>query len=157
MKKLLFGLFVVLLIVCSGCREIGPASYSDGYATQNKTTSIEYRIYINKQITVFINQISTRMGICKNANEGYVDENEKILAINSLRILNDTYNETCTVYPSNGADEDREMILNVMKTTITHMENYIECLENETTIEGYFKIFENDFIQLTGAASLYYE
>lgn len=157
MKKLLFGLLVVLLIACTGCKEIGPASPSDGYATQNKTTSIEYRIYINKQITVFVNQISTRMGICKNANEGYFDENEKILANDSLRILNDTYSETCTVYPPNGADEDREMVLNVMKTAITHMEDYIECLENGTSIEEYFKIFENDFIQLTGAASLYYE
>ena len=153
--KLLFILSLILLV---GCSDIEPDNPSDGkYATQNQTSSLEYGIYMNKQITVFTNQLTTRMGTCQNISQGYNVDNEITLATQSLTTMQDAYDELCTVYPPNGADDDRESTIAAMETAIEHMEAYIDDLENGNDVSGYFKDFQNDFNQLTSLANLYYE
>ena len=154
---LLIGTMLMLLL--TGCdTKIEPDKPTDGkYATQNQTSSLEYSIYMNKQITVFTNQLSTRMGSAKNISNGYNVDNEITLAEQSLSVMQAAYDETNTVYPPNGADDDRQATLTAMETSISHMENYIEDLKSNNDVSGYFKDFENDFNQLAGLASLYYE
>ena len=68
-KKAFLALMLTLTIISSsGCQtEIKPADPKDGkYATQTSMTSLEYALYMNKQITVFTNQLSTRMAVAAN-------------------------------------------------------------------------------------------
>lgn len=156
---ILVSLMMILsILLLTGCDEIGPDKPTNGkYATQNQTSSLEYSIYMNKQITVFTNQLSTRMGSVKNISEGFSVDNEITLAEQSLAVMQSTYDETYTVYPSNGADDDRSATLTAMATSIEHMKSYIEDLKAKKDVSGYYKDFENDFNQLAGLASLYYE
>ena len=82
-KKAFLALMLTLTIISSsGCQtEIKPADPKDGkYATQTSMTSLEYALYMNKQITVFTNQLSTRMAVAANhkdvqsSNESYMTQ-----------------------------------------------------------------------------------
>ena len=75
-------MLTLTIISSSGCQtEIKPADPKDGkYATQTSMTSLEYALYMNKQITVFTNQLSTRMAVAANhkdvqsSNESYMTQ-----------------------------------------------------------------------------------
>ena len=60
---------ILALTLCAcmtGCSSIEPPDPSTGkYSTQYPQSVLEYSIYMNKQITVFTNQISTRQHIPK--------------------------------------------------------------------------------------------
>ena len=50
---------------------VTPADPSTGkYATQYPQTTLEYSIYINKQITVFVNELSTRLNQAVHSTDG---------------------------------------------------------------------------------------
>ncbi len=156
-KKLMSILLGIGLIFCvTGCDEIKADSPSTGaYATQNKDTALEYNIYMHKQIQVFVNQISSRMGVARNITEGMNADNEYELAIQSATTMQETYDEVTTVYPANGSDDERASTLTAMQTSIEHMNNYAEDVKNGNSVDGYLKDFENDFNQLTALANLY--
>lgn len=156
MRKKIYCLIFILCLLLTGCSKIKPDSPEDGkYATQNRLSALEYSIYINKQLTIFANQVSTRMGSVSNVSKGYSVDNELSLANSSLVILQETYDETVTTYPSEGDDASRDTTLMVMQTAIGHMKSYISDLEKKEDVSGYFKDFENDFNALTGQAGLY--
>ena len=143
-------------LLITGCSEIKADSPADGsYATQNRESAIEYGIYMNKQLTVFINEISTRMGIAKNITTGSSVDNEIQLTQTGIDRLQQTYDETATVYPSAGSDEDRDASLTAMQTALDHFKGYKSALETGESVEGYISDFQNDFNQLTGLANLY--
>ncbi len=159
MRRFKKAISVLLLssLLLTGCSEIKPDSPVDGkYATQNKDTSLEYAIYMNKQIQVFINQISTRMYTAEKISSGTSVDNESTLASQALRTMQETYDETVTVNPSTGADDDREATLTAMQTAIEHMKGYVDAIDSGSTdLKGYVSDFQNDFNQLTSLANLY--
>ena len=113
--KLVLTGIVICFSLC-GCAEVRPDSAESGkYATSNSESSLEYSIYMNKQIQVFINQITTRMGVAKNLSEGYDADNEYKLATESVKTMKETLDETTTVNPSTGADNNRESALTAMQ------------------------------------------
>lgn len=95
------------------------------------------------------------MGSISNLSKDFNVDNEITLAQNSLDILQETYDETATVYPSEGDDANRDATLVVMMTAISHLQSYINDLDKKSDVSGYFKDFENDFNSLTGQAGLY--
>ena len=156
MKRKLYLCVLAIVLLLSSCTKVEPDSSRDGkYATQNRLSAVEYSIYINKQLTVFTNQISTRMGSVSNLSKDFNVDNEITLAQNSLDILQETYDETAVVYPSEGDDANRDTTLIVMMTAIEHVQSYIKDLGKNVDISGYYKDFENDFNALTGQAGLY--
>lgn len=158
MKRTAAIIGILLLCTIAGCTEIKPDSPSNGeYATQNKNSSLEYSLYINKQITVFINQISTRMGVCRNISQGYKADNEVMLAKESVQIMQDALDEVTVTNPSSGSDDNRENTILSMQTALEHMKGYVDAVEHGFKLDGYIKDFENDFNQLTGLANLYYQ
>lgn len=157
MRKKIILAVAISLILC-GCSSIkNDTPKGEAYATQNRVSSIEYGIYANKQITVFINQITSRMGVCKNISEGFKADNEAKLANESLKIMKDTYDEYYTVYPPVGGEDDRDAVLTAMQAAIDHMEGYAKAVEGGESVTGYTKDFGNDFDQLTSLANLYYQ
>lgn len=151
------GLVLFLLVSMTGCAPIQPDTADDGkYSTQNPMSAAEYSIYINKQITVFTNQLTTRRTMAKNLPESSY-ENEAYMAEQSLKVMQDALEEVKVTMPSSGREEDREALIAAMETAISHMEGYIDCVEAGSDTSAYTKEFENDFTQLTGLANLYYQ
>lgn len=101
-KKAFLALMLTLTIISSsGCQtEIKPADPKDGkYATQTSMTSLEYALYMNKQITVFTNQLSTRMAVAAN-HKDVQSSNESYMTQQSIETLQDTLDEVTVTKPS---------------------------------------------------------
>lgn len=159
MKRLL--ILSVIVTVLTGCQTtIGPndPAVMDGYNTQSSPSSIEYGIYMNKQITVYINQLTTHMSTLANQKDGSIYENELLIAEESLKILQDVYDEVSLTMPPVNGEDDHEITLICMETAIGHMEEFIEALKfGENNLDGYANEFQNDIYGLTNMANLYYE
>ena len=155
------GVIAVCVISClcvSGCStEIKPDSKDAGtYSTQTPMSSLEYSLYMNKQITVFTNQLSSRMVIAKNwSTTAY--ENERDMAEESLEIMRDTLDEVIVTMPATNAEDDRETTIEAMQTAVDHMQQYMDAIDANKDVTAFADVFNNDFNALTGLANLYYE
>lgn len=156
-NKCLIALMFVSLLTLTGCDPIVPDSPEDGqYATQTPMSAVEYSIYVNKQVTVYTQQLTTRMTMARNAeNAGY--ENELSQTKNSIEIMKDVLDEVTVTMPSNGRENDRKELIKAMKTAIGHMEDYQKAVEDGKSVSGFIGHFQNDFNALTGLANMYYE
>lgn len=156
-KKAFLALMLTLTIISSsGCQtEIKPADPKDGkYATQTSMTSLEYALYMNKQITVFTNQLSTRMAVAAN-HKDVQSSNESYMTQQSIETLQDTLDEVTVTKPSKEKDDSREAVMTAMETAIEHLKSYKSNLDDGKDISGYADEFQNDFNELTGLANLY--
>ncbi len=156
-KKAFLALMLTLTIISSsGCQtEIKPADPKDGkYATQTPMTSLEYALYMNKQITVFTNQLSTRMAVAAN-HKDVQSSNESYMTQQSIETLQDTLDEVTVTKPSKEKDDSREAVMTAMETAIEHLKSYKSDLDEGKDISGYADEFQNDFNELTGLANLY--
>ena len=157
-KSKIIAAGMIAIIGITGCStQIQPDSKSAGtYSTQTPMSSLEYSIYMNKQITVFTNQLSSRMIMAKNAeNSSY--ENEKDLAEESLKVLQDTLDEVTVTKPAKTAEDDRETAIEAMQTAVDHMKQYVDALDDEKDVKAFADTFQNDFNALSGLANLYYQ
>lgn len=153
----IFGLVLLLLAGLTGCTPIQPDSSDNGtYSTQNPMSATEYSIYINKQITVFTNQLTTRRTMAHNLQESEYDS-EAYMTKQSIEVMKNALEEVKVTMPASGREDDREALIVAMETAISHMKAYLECVETGESTSGFIKDFENDFNQLTGLANLYYE
>lgn len=159
MKPIRIVLFSALFL-CSvtGCAtNIQPDSAQDGtYSTQTPMTSLEYSIYMNKQITVFANQISTRLLMANNSTDRSY-ENEADLSDESVKILEDVLDEVTVTKPAATSDDDREKTIQAMQTALEHMQAYAKAVRDEKDVTKFKDDFQNDFNALTGLANLYYQ
>jgi len=159
MQKKLTAVLIVLVLSAAliGCdTDIGPEKDGSGdtYSTQQRNSSIEYSIYMNKQIVVFANQLNARVTAVNNMKKSYYSD-EAEMAKQSLKTLKETRDEVDVTYPSVGQDENRLTTLKAMDTTLHDFEEYIKALEAGNDVSGYIDIFMNDYNQLTGLANLY--
>ena len=166
-KKRITMLFIVCLslftVLFSGCsfseeqnaKEIVPGTSNGEYATQQRLSAIEYSLYVNKQITVFSEQLQTRLNSCINL--GVENDSEVKRAEHSVEIMKKAKNGMEITYPSKERDADREEVLEAMDVSINDTENYIADLKQGKDVKKYASIFKEDVNQLTGLASLYYE
>ena len=157
-KKAVYSLLIALLIMnLCGCGDIRPDSADSGrYSTQTSMTSAEYSVYMNKQITVFANQLTTHLVMIKNSVDGNY-ENAVTLAEESIRIMEEALNGVIVTMPAKTSESDRETTITAMQTAIDNMKQYKESLEAGKDISDYKTAFENDFNALTGLANLYYQ
>ncbi len=149
---------VVSCLGITGCStEIKPDSKDAGtYSTQTPMSSLEYSLYMSKQITVFTNQLSSRMVIAKNWSTSTY-ENERDMAQESLEVMQDSLDEVIVTMPSTNAEDDRETTIEAMQTAVDHVQQYIDAIDSSKDVTAFADIFSNDFNALTGLANLYYE
>lgn len=123
-------------------------------ASMAHMTSLEYALYMNKQITVFTNQLSTRMAVAAN-HKDVQSSNESYMTQQSIETLQDTLDEVTVTKPSKEKDDSREAVMTAMETAIEHLKSYKSDLDEGKDISGYADEFQNDFNELTGLANLY--
>lgn len=157
-RTISFLIVCMLALLLAGCGdvEIKPDTPDGHYATQNRLSAIEYSIYINKQITVFVGQLSTRITAIRTDND-LAGSNEPELAKEGLSIMQDARDEVEVTYPSEGHDDDREAVLTAMNTAIADMQAYIDDLNAGKDVSNYDSVFRSDANELTGMAALYNE
>ena len=157
-KIIILFLTIFAGVACAGCStEIKPDTAEQGtYGTQNKNTALEYSIYMNKQITNFANQLTTRLTMINNHEDSQY-ENEIELTEQSIEIMEDILEQVTVTNPSVNGEDDRESVILAMETSVEHMKDYRTALENQTSVKGFADEFQNDFNALTGLANLYYQ
>lgn len=156
-KRSLLAIMIITLFTVTGCEAIEPVKPDDGkYSTQTPMSAVEYSIYINKQIVVYTNQLTTRMTMARNA-QSVTYENEISQTKQSIEIMQDVLDEVTVTLPSDGRAGDREELIKAMQTAIDHMEDYLTAVEDNQDVSGFIGNFQNDFNALTGLANLYYE
>lgn len=153
MKK---RIFVSLLLFCAclifGCNEINPDKPEDvQYSTDNPVSSLEFHLFLNKQIAVYTNQITMVMFQCKNGS--YVKEQSEEIIL----ILNDTLDSVKTVNPPVGGDDEKSAVIKVMEDSLLHVKSCYEDMADKKDVSKYIEDFESDFTMLTGLSNLYYQ
>lgn len=141
---------------CGSEKDIVTTPRTDKYATQTRMSNLEYAIYMSKQCSVYTTQIMTRMKAIKNATQSYYSA-ESDLAKRSLTVMQETRDEVASIYPALGKEDDRKATLEVMDVAIQDMKNYLNSLQKNEDVQQYIPVFENDFNQITGRASLYHQ
>ena len=155
-KIIMFPLACICAFSLCACSVVSPEKKeTKTYKTQNANSALEYGIYMNKQITVFTNQLSTHMMLLQNSDNTY--ENILPLAEESLNILQTTLDDVIVTFPSFDAEDDRETTIILMKTTVKNMEEYIATLKEGKSAKDFADKFQNDYFALTGMANLYYK
>lgn len=157
LKRKIIAVLACVVAVCSlsACTNIEPDDPKDGqYATQTSMSSIEYGIYMNKQITVIINQI---MGRLQGARSGQATEQELALAEETAGTMQDILDEITVTKPATTADDDRETTIMALQTAVTHMNDYKTALENGEDTRGFVEVFETDINDLTSLSNMYYQ
>ena len=139
--------------------EIKPDNKDDvKYATQNPLTVIEYNLLANREITVFTNQINTRLSLLRNLKDGTdVDtlESERQNAEHSKQLMEEALNSFATAKPPTTYEDERTNTIRIMEDCIAHLDEYIDSLGNGGKLNDFNDVFENDFISITAEASLY--
>ena len=124
------------------------------YTTQTRLSALEYSIFMNKQLNVFINQLSTHMGMAYNS-DNYSYDALLPSAEQSLTSMQEAYDEVMVTYPAQGNDDERLTALTQMSTAISHY-TYIYCyIKQGKDISDFSQYFENDFLALTSTATMY--
>ena len=151
------GAFLCLsLNACSGSWIDGPAALDTNgtYTTQTRLSAVEYALFMNRQINVYTNQLSTHMGLAYNSSNYTYDALLKT-AEQSLQTMQETYDEVVVTFPAQGNDDERETVITQMATAMSHMEEYIRMIEDGEDISEFSTYFENDFLALTSTATMY--
>ena len=155
-KIIMFPLICICAFSLCACSVVFPEEKpTETYKTQNANSALEYGIYMNKQITVYTNQLSTHMMLLQNSDSTY--ENIIPLAEESLEIMQVALDDVIVTYPSFDAEDDRETTITLMKTAVKNMENYITALKEGKSVKDFADKFQNDYFALTGMANLYYK
>lgn len=153
-----FAVLAFIIFELSGCgASIKPDTLASGeYSTQTPMTALEYSLYMNKQVTVFINQLTTRMTIIRNMDDAqYSGEME--MANHAVTILEAAATQVSVTKPPVGYEQDRLTSMTAMRTAIDHMKQYVDALRNEDDLKGFVDVFQNDVTELTSLANLYYQ
>lgn len=150
-------LLLICCMFCMGGCTIQPDSPDDGqYSTQNRLSAIEYSIYMNKQVTVFINQLTTRIQSAHDS-ESFTYELEEEMTAESIEVLQDTLDEVIVTMPSTGKEDIRLSTISAMELSIDHLKDYKEKLSCGEDVSDYASILKSDVNSLTGLATLYNE
>lgn len=150
-------LSTILLLACilSGCEAIRPDPVTDmGTATVNPVTTLEYSIFVQREVGVFTNQILSQMALMRNMEK----EEYELLSDSideSICLMNEAYD---SVYMETAPDTDqkeKEMLLDVMKKCLEHMKEYQTAIKENKDADEFKILLQNDFYALTAMTSTY--
>ena len=166
MKKTISLIMLFFLIaVLSACQDttgknfsVKPDSTKDGkYSTMMPMSSLEYSIYMQKQSTIFTNELMSRMNAAQLSTALNDNKTELKLVETGIQSMEAAKEEFTLAMPPEGRDDDRQTMMLAMDAAIKHMEEYEEKLKKGSDVTGYVKIFESDFNEISNLAIVYPE
>lgn len=148
------GLWLFILLL-SGCDPIGPDPVTESEtATINAMTTLEYSVYVGKEINVFTNQIMSQLGLISDEEEQtYENLSESIKE--SISLMQEAYDELFMTTAPETNQTEKEAILKDMHLAMEHMEQYLEAVQSEREVSGIRDRLQNDFYALTSVSVTY--
>jgi len=147
--------FIILLstLSLSACTPIAlPSDAKDGHLlTDNRVCALEYSLYTNKQVQIFVSAIHVRhMALTAGKTDGKQEAAES-----ACREMSKALNEFRQVNPALGMDDMKADTVEIMERSVKHMEEYKDALA-EGSDAGFLKdLFSGDILDLTSVAELY--
>lgn len=159
-------LCVGLLATLPGCNSNSNENYAkvqeDGtikYNTDDEVDPMNYTIYVNKEITLMTNILSTHISNGDNVEKGkYLATDELKTVESDLDLVQEAIDSVDTLHPPTDYEDDREAILTAMVTAQDSLERYRDALNGEgaQTIKECIGLMEGDYATLTGKMQAVY-
>ena len=156
MKRMtLFVLAFIILstLSLSACTPIALPPYAkDGHLlTENRVSALEYSLYTNKQVQIFVSAIHVRqMALTAGKTDG-----EQEAAETACREMSEALNEFKQVNPALGMDDMKADTVEIMERSVKHMEEYQDALAEGSDTEFLKDLFSGDILDLTSMTELY--
>lgn len=151
----------LIFILCSGCVDEPEATSDTTYNMGYGLDAHGYHLFMNKEMSSVLNQLSTQMILALRAADSGNSGNALESAKASLKIMEDSYHEIEIMHPPAQYAENRDNVLRIIMNARKHMEAYIKDLSNDTALKSslldHSSILQTDFIELTAEFNIYYK
>ena len=155
-RKIISAILLSAVLMSTGCgNEISPVTDNGTYATQQRMTSMEYSIYMNKQMTVVAGHLLSRMTAIENARSVTGGTDEVALAKESLKQVQSVLESIRTAYPSVGGENKRQAAIVAVSSAEHNISDYISDLEQGKDVSDYKKIFQTCYNEVTQCGDAY--
>lgn len=154
--RLLCLLFALLLLSgCSTAHE--PVSEDDGYTTDTATDALNYTTYVDKELGLVMNLLTTHLGNSRTASDSTeLTDNEIQNVTETLLLISDAMDSVDTLRPPNGYEDLRLSALRRLEEAEEAIMGYQSALENSdsTAVEAAVTEMESAYVALTGVFTL---
>lgn len=154
MKRELSILFLLSFIL-TGCEAVRTDPVTDtGTATVNPVTTLEYSIFVEREVSVFTNQIISQMGLMRNPKTAeYEFLSESIEE--SIRLMSEAYDSVYMETALETDQKEKEILLGEMETCLRHMKEYQTAINENKDADDFRTVLQDDFYSLTAVTSTY--
>lgn len=155
-------IFCFFLTSCGDSIDSKTDITSDGiviYDTDTATDSLNYTNYVNKELGLVINILSSHITQADNLDKGKYIVKDEITALESdLDRVSEAIDSVEGLNPPNEYEDDREDILTRMVNAENTLKNYLEALNNpDINYDDYISLMEGDVAALTAVYNLPWE
>ena len=156
---------LTLLALLSGCgssTDQKTAVTDEGiviYDTDGPTDSMNYTNYMNKEINLVMNILSTHIANADNLTKGkYILEDELSAVIADRDKVAEAIDSIEGLNPPSQYEDDRAVTLERLVNADNTLETYQAALEDgETDLQDYIDLMEGDYVTLSSAFNLPWE
>lgn len=135
-------------------------SDSAEYTTQNPVDPLNYTTYVNKEITLIMNILTTHIAVGdKIAKGSYIVADELTNLKADLDMVAEAVESVETLNPPTDYEDDRDSILRKMVNAQSSLQAYYDALDSGATLnlEDYLDLMEADYVALSSAFNLVWE
>lgn len=162
------SIFLVLMLVCgilAGCTGNTQQPANDPnepeYIMDYAWDAHSYCLYVNKELTVVLNQLSTHMLLARQVGDGYTIDNALLSAKASLEAIRDAKKQLEIMPAPAQYVENRENTLRLVALAEQDMEEWVEILEaarvDSTKLTSVASRMQADFVAITAEFNIYYK
>ena len=160
MKKTFIFIFIcIVLLSLFGCQNENVQS--DDYNMKYAAGAQQYCMFINKQINVAINQLSSNIDIANQVVHGsYILEDAIETAEQSIKKIEAARKEVEKMMPPDRYIDERKHTVELMSNAENDLKTYIDKLKTGAdceSIKTIMSVMQLDFSALTSEFNTYYE
>lgn len=130
------------------------------YSTQTSLDPLNYTTYVNKEITLIMNILTTHIAVGdKIAKGSYIVADELTNLEADLDMVAEAVASVEVLNPPTDYEDDRESILRKMVNAQSSLQAYYDALDSDATanLQDYLDLMEVDYVALSGAFNLTWE
>lgn len=160
MKRFVLATLVlpVLCFCLFGCQSTNSSIPNNTYNMNYGLDAMQYRLFLNKQSTTVLNQLSTHMILALRVTDA-TKESTLESAKSSLEAIKAVRHEVDIMFPPANYTETRTSVLRLYDSAISDMENMILALESTPVdadaLSALVEQMQNDFVALTAEFDVY--